>query len=75
MQSIGIRKLMHDFSHYLKEVKQGECITILERNKPVADIVPHRENIKYPGWRRPIKRISISGEALSVTTAKNRELE
>ena len=55
MQKVNIRDLMHNFSHYLKEVKEGDCITVLERNKAVADIVPHNPNIQYPGWKRTIK--------------------
>lgn len=75
MQSISIRVLMHNFAHYLKEVKEGECITILERNNPVADIVPHNDNVKYPGWKREVKRRKIGGEPFSETTEKIREFE
>lgn len=56
MQKVSIRDLMHNFSRYLKDVKEGECITILERNQAVADIVPHNPNIRYPGLKRTIKK-------------------
>ncbi len=75
MQKVNIRDLMHNFSRYLKDVKEGECITILERNKPVADIVPHNPNIRYPGWKRTITKLSVSGESFSETVVKNREQE
>jgi antitoxin (DNA-binding transcriptional repressor) of toxin-antitoxin stability system len=75
MLSINIRELMHNFSHYLKEVKSGECITVLERHKAVADIIPHNKNIRYPGWKRSIKRRKIDGESFSETTTRSRELE
>ncbi|MBD3343754.1 MAG: type II toxin-antitoxin system prevent-host-death family antitoxin [Chitinivibrionales bacterium] len=73
MQLVNIRELMHNFSHYLKEVKAGEQITILERHKPVADIIPHNENIRYPGWKRMVKRRKIGGESFSDTVTKSRE--
>ncbi len=74
MVEVGIRDLMHNFSYYLKEVKAGKCITILERQKAVADIIPHN-NIRFPGWKRTIKRRKIKGESFSKTVSKNRELE
>jgi len=73
MQKVNIRDLMHNFSSYLKNVKEGECITILERNQPVADIVPHNPNVRYPGWQRSIKKRSISGDSFSETVASCRE--
>jgi prevent-host-death family protein len=73
MHSVSIRDLMHNFSHYLKEVKTGERITVLERNVAVADIIPHDIGITYPGWKRTIKRRKIKGEAFSETVAKSRE--
>jgi len=73
MHSVGIRELMHNFSGYLKEIKAGESITILERNTPVADIIPHAKNIRYPGWKRSITRRKIAEEPFSATTEKMRE--
>jgi prevent-host-death family protein len=73
MQSVSIRDLMHNFSHYMKEVKSGESITILERNKAVADIVPHERTVRFPGWKRTITKRSIKGESFSTTVAKSRE--
>lgn len=75
MQKVNIRDLMHNFSSYLKNVKDGDCITVLERNKAVADIVPHNPDIRYPGWKRTIKKRTISGESFSATVVKNREQE
>lgn len=75
MHTVSIRDLMHNFSHYLKEVKDGEHITILERRNPVADIIPHNRNIRYPGWKRTIKRKKIGGEALSASIQRYREAD
>ena len=73
MQQVNIRDLMHNFSQYLKGVKEGECITVLERRKPVADIIPHNSNVMYPGWKRAIIKRKISGESFSKSVSKNRE--
>ena len=46
---------------------------LMERNVPVADIIPHNENIARPGWKRKIKKIEIQGEPLSQTIIRNRK--
>lgn len=75
MIKVNIRDLMHNFSSYLKNVKEGDCITVLERNKAVADIIPHNPDVRFPGWKRTIKKRTISGESFSETVVKNREQE
>ena len=72
MVSVNIRDLTHHFSRYLKVVKAGERIVLMERNVPVADIIPHNENLARPGWKREIKKVEIEGESLSQTIVKNR---
>ena len=72
MISVNIRELTHNFSKYLKEVKAGEKVTILERNKPVADIVPYNENVSGPGWKRKIDKLKLKGESFADTIVKNR---
>lgn len=75
MKSVNIRKLTHHFAIYLKAVKRGERIVILERSHPVADIVPHNENLAVPGWRRSIQKIKVKGETFSETTTRLRAEE
>ncbi len=75
MVSVNIRNLTHNFSQYLKEVKSGERIVIMERNIPIADIIPHNENIAQPGWKRVIKKIKLKGELSSQAVIKNRREE
>ena len=76
MKSINIRELTHHFSSYLKMVKRGERIVVTQRNLPVADIVPHRENVQDPpAWKRPIERARIKGEPLSETVIRMRSEE
>ena len=75
MVYVNIQDLIHNFSKYLKKVKSGERIIIMERNYPVADLIPHNENVNQPGWKRPIKRIKIKGGSASETVVKNRREE
>jgi prevent-host-death family protein len=75
MQAVKIRELLHNFSHYLNEVKEGDSITIFERNNPVAEIIPHNKNIRFPGWKRAIIRRKIKGESFSKTIEKIRQFE
>ena len=72
MTQVTIRQLTHGFSGYLKAVKKGERIVILERHTPVADIIPHNENLAQPGWKRPIQKIKVKGLKLSQAVVKMR---
>ncbi len=45
---------------------------IYERNTPVADLMPHNENVQYPLWKREIKKIKSRGESLSKTIILSR---
>ena len=75
MVSVNIRELMHHFSGYLKEVKGGESIVIMERNVPVAELVPHNAHLDSPGWKREIKKIKPKGESFSKTAVRMRSEE
>lgn len=75
MVSVNIREFAHHLSAYIKQVKEGERVVILERHTPVADLIPHYQHIEYPGWKRNIERIKIKGEPLSETIVKNRREE
>ena len=75
MKSVNIRELTHHFASYLKAVKRGERIVVMEWSLPVADLVPHNENVGQPGWKRPISKIKIKGPSFSETISKMREEE
>jgi len=75
MRSVNIRELTHHFSSYLRVVKRGERIVVMERSSPVADLVPHNENLTSPGWKRPIQKIQVKGETFSGTTSRLRAEE
>jgi antitoxin (DNA-binding transcriptional repressor) of toxin-antitoxin stability system len=72
MKTVNIRELTHHFSSYLKVVKRGERIVVMERSSPVADLIPHNDNVTSPAWKRPLQRIRVKGEPFAVTTARLR---
>lgn len=72
MKAVNIRELTHHFSSYLKAVKRGESLVVMERSSPVADLVPHNKNVRKPDWKRPIRKIRIKGEPLSETVVRLR---
>ena len=75
MKTVNIRELTHHFASYLSVVKRGERIVVLERNVPVADMMPHDDNLMSPAWKRPIQRIRVGGEPLSKTVIRMRAEE
>lgn len=72
MRSVNIRELTHHFASYLKVVKQGERVVVLERSLPVADLIPHNDNLATPAWKRPLQKIHVKGETFSETTTRLR---
>ncbi len=40
MKKAGVAELKARLSHYLRAVRRGETVTILDRDTPVAQIVP-----------------------------------
>ena len=75
MTQVTIRQLTHGFSGYLKAVKRGERIVILDRRTPVADLIPHNENLSLPGWKRSISKIKVKGLNLADTVSRMRDEE
>lgn len=46
MKKTGIAELKNNLSRYLDQVKGGESILVLDRNQPVAQIVPLQKGIR-----------------------------
>jgi prevent-host-death family protein len=40
MEQVGVRELKNRLAHYLRSVRQGQAITVTQRGKPVARLVP-----------------------------------
>ncbi len=75
MKTVNIRELTHHFASYLRVVKRGERIVVMERSSPVADLTPHNANLASPNWKRPLRKIRVSGEAFSKTVSRLRAEE
>jgi len=43
MKKAGIAELKNNLSRYLDQVKNGESILVLDRNRPVAQIIPFQK--------------------------------
>jgi prevent-host-death family protein len=48
---VASRELRNDTAGLLRKVEEGETVVITRRGKPVADLIPHRENA--PRWLTP----------------------
>ena len=46
MKKAGIADLKNNLSRYLDQVKSGESILVLDRNQPIARIVPLQNGVK-----------------------------
>jgi prevent-host-death family protein len=46
METIGIRELKENLSHYMKKVKAGEKIVVTDRKKEIAVIMPLEKKAK-----------------------------
>ena len=68
MKQVGIAELKSRLSEYLRAVRQGETISVLDRETPVAQIVPVREkrllHIRKPApGAPPPNRVQLPGPA------------
>lgn len=43
MEQAGIRELKNRLSHYLRKVRKGAVVEVTERGRPVAYLVPSRQ--------------------------------
>ncbi|HEY4916871.1 MAG TPA: type II toxin-antitoxin system prevent-host-death family antitoxin [Solirubrobacteraceae bacterium] len=44
-KTVGVRELRQNLSRYLERVKEGETLTVTERGREVARLVPSRPDI------------------------------
>jgi prevent-host-death family protein len=65
MRTVGLKILKNKLSEYVRLAAAGETVVITDRNRVVAEIVPHRpktgltpfqEKGVREGWLRPAKR-------------------
>jgi prevent-host-death family protein len=58
MKQVSVTQLKNQLSRYLRLVKRGECIEILERNTPIARLVGVQEP---PSWDSHLERLRRDG--------------
>lgn len=63
-KDVGVRELRDHLSRWLEEVKAGHDITITERGKPVARIIPI-------GWTDHIARLVAEGKVTPASSPKS----
>ena len=68
MKPVRIAQLKAKLSEYLRDVRRGETITVLDRETPVAHIVPVRASIgllirKPAPDAPPLNRVPLPGPA------------
>lgn len=56
MKQVGIAELKARLSHYLREVRQGQPITVVDRDRPVARLLPIEAVASGMVVRRPVGR-------------------
>ncbi len=44
MKNVGIADLKSKLSEHLREVRRGEILTVMDRNTPIARVVPYNEH-------------------------------
>jgi len=55
MKAVGIAELKARLSEYLRSVRRGHPVTILDRRTPIARIVPIRDAREELAIRRPAR--------------------
>jgi prevent-host-death family protein len=75
MRSAGIREARQNLSALLEEVKKGREVTITDRGKPVARLVPPvaRSAMPFRSLRRLRASIRLKGRPVSDAVTKDRE--
>jgi len=54
MTSVRIAELKARLSRYLRQVRRGHVVTVMDRDTPIAQIVPHRRDSDRLNVRLPL---------------------
>jgi prevent-host-death family protein len=72
MKTMTFTEFRQHATSCLNAVEEGESIRILRHGKPVADLVPVKQQ-KVPSWKRLHDRAVLRGVSLSAEIVKERE--
>jgi prevent-host-death family protein len=53
MRRVGIATLKAHLSEYLRDVRRGRTVTVVDRDTPIAQLVPYNEAVRLTVRRRP----------------------
>lgn len=72
MRQVGIAELKARLSEYLRAVRRGETISVLDRETPIARIVPATERttlyVRRPAASAPaLNRVPLPGKPLKLS--------
>jgi prevent-host-death family protein len=54
MTTVRIAELKAGLSRYLRQVRRGHVVTVMDRETPIAQIVPHRQGSDRLNVRLPL---------------------
>ena len=60
MKTVGIRELKNRLSSYLREVRAGDTVAIMDRGRVVAELTPPRTNGRQHAFAELARRGSIT---------------
>jgi prevent-host-death family protein len=55
MKNVGIAELKAHLSRYLKSVRRGHSVIVLDRNEPIARVVPYARGSGALNVRAPLR--------------------
>jgi prevent-host-death family protein len=55
MKGVNIAELKNKLSQYLRAVRRGRTLTVLDRDTPIARIVPYAPPLGRLATRRPVR--------------------
>jgi prevent-host-death family protein len=58
MENVNIAVLKARLSHYVRTARGGETVTILDRDTPVARLVPYTDDVDALPSRAPRRRVA-----------------
>ncbi len=56
MKTAGIADLKARLSEYLREVRRGRTLVVVDRNTPIAKLIPYSGETEVLSVRKPLRR-------------------
>ncbi len=74
MKNVSFTDFRKKASEFITEVEHGEIIHIMRHGKPVAEIIPYRDDeLSSPSWKKTALRLSVKGVSLSQAIIEERK--